>query len=284
MCLILIAHRAHPRYPLVVAANRDEWFRRASAPAAFWEDAPDVLAGRDLEQGGTWLGVTRSGRFAALTNFREPGAHREDAPSRGALVSDFLRGREATPEFLARLAPHASRYNGFNLVAWDGETLAVTSNRNGSTHALGAGVFGLSNHLLDTPWPKVREGRIGLAALLAREVSVEALLELLDDTRIAEDRELPDTGVGLEWERRLAPLRIVAGDYGTRCSTVLLVDREGHVDFAERAFAPDGTPAGLVRERFSLAWQADRPLERPRSHPQPTFSPREPAGRRYEPK
>ena len=283
MCLILIAHRAHPRYPLVVAANRDEWFRRPSAPAAFWEDAPDVLAGRDLEQGGTWLGVTRSGRFAALTNFREPGAHRAEAPSRGALVSDFLRGREATLEFLARLAPHAARYNGFNLVTWDGETLAATSNRNGSTHPLGAGVFGLSNHLLDTPWPKVREGRIGLAALLAREVSVEALLELLDDTRIAEDRELPDTGVGLEWERRLSPLRIVAADYGTRCSTVLLVDREGGVELAERTFAPNGTPAGLVRERFTLVAQAPRPLERPCSDPHSSFSPRERAGGRFEP-
>lgn len=256
MCLILIAHRAHPRYPLVVAANRDEWFRRPTAAASFWPEATEVFAGRDLEQGGTWLGLARSARFAALTNYREPGAHRDQAPSRGALVSDFLRGTEPTPQYFSRLAPSASRYNGFNLVAWDGATLAVMSNRNGGPRTLGAGIFGLSNHLLDTPWPKVREGRVALAALLAREVSVEALLELLDDTRLAEDHELPDTGIGLEWERRLSPVRIVAGDYGTRCSTVVLVDREGRVDVAERTFAADGTPAGLVRERFSLTARA----------------------------
>jgi uncharacterized protein with NRDE domain len=253
VCLILIAHRAHPRYPLVVAANRDEWFRRPTAAAAFWDEAPDILAGRDLEQGGTWLGVTRAGRFAALTNFREPGAQRDDAPSRGALASEFLRGSGTVATFFAGLAPRAPRYNGFNLVAWDGRTLAATSNRNGGTHALGEGVFGLSNHLLDTPWPKVREGRIGLSALLARDPSIEALLELLDDTRLAPDHELPETGVGLEWERRLSPLRIVGAEYGTRCSTALAIDREGRVDFAERTFAPDGTPAGLVRERFTLS-------------------------------
>jgi uncharacterized protein with NRDE domain len=253
VCLILVAHRAHPRYRLVVAANRDEWFRRRTAPAAFWPDAPDVLAGRDLEQGGTWLGITRTGRFAALTNFRERGAHREAAPSRGALVSDFLRGTEDVGRFFSRLSPHAGRYNGFNLIAWDGTTLAVTSNRHGGSRTLGDGVFGLSNHLIDTPWPKVRAGRLGLAALLAREVSLDALLELLDDTRMAEDDELPDTGVGLDWERKLSPLRIVAGEYGTRCSTALLVGQSGEMIFAEQSYAQDGTPAGLVRERFRLS-------------------------------
>jgi uncharacterized protein with NRDE domain len=252
VCLILIAHQAHPRYRMVVAANRDEWFHRASAPAAFWSDAPEVLAGRDLEQGGTWLGITRTARFAALTNFRDPSAHRESAPSRGALVSEFLRATETTEASFARIAHRAADYNGFNLVAWDGETLAVMSNRDGGARTLGSGVFGLSNHLLDTPWPKVRDGRQRLAALLAREVSVEALLELLDDTRMAEDHELPETGVGLDWERRLSPLRIVAGSYGTRCSTALLVDHAGAVTFAERTYGADGMPAGLVRERFAF--------------------------------
>ena len=163
MCLIYLAWRRHPRYPLVVAANRDEYHARPAAPAHWWEDAPGVLAGRDLEAGGTWMGVTRGGRFAAVTNYHDPAAgRRAGAPSRGALVGAFLTGGEPAPEYLDRVVEEGRRYNGFCLLAMDGETLAFASNRSPGAMRLDPGVYGLSNHLLDTPWPKVTEGKAEL--------------------------------------------------------------------------------------------------------------------------
>jgi uncharacterized protein with NRDE domain len=252
MCLILFAHRVHAAYPLVVAANRDEWFRRPTAPAGFWDDAPELFAGRDLEQGGTWLGVTRSGRFAALTNYRDPGANRPDAPSRGALVSAFLRSRETPLEYLARLRGEAVRYNGFSLLAGDCDALCYFSNREGQLRTLAPGIYGLSNSLLDVQWPKVESGKARLASALDGRPEAAALIDILDDTGNAPDHALPATGVGLEWERRLSALRIVAGEYGTRSSTALLIGVDGVVTFVERSFGTDGAEAGIVRERFSL--------------------------------
>lgn len=250
MCLILFAHRAHPAYRLVVAANRDEWFQRPTAPAAFWPDAPYVLAGRDLEANGTWLGVTRTGRFAALTNFRDAESRRTDLPSRGALVRDFLTSEVAPGEYLDSLRAQAGRYNGFSLLVADTRSMRYFSNRDGAARELPAGVYGLSNHLLDAPWPKVRAGKARLAAHLDGHVSAERLLEILDDTHAAPDDALPRTGVSLERERQLSPMRILAGDYGTRSSTVVLVSAEGEIDFLERSFAPSGAESGIVRERF----------------------------------
>jgi len=252
MCLILFAHRAHPAYPLVVAANRDEWFHRPTAPAAFWPDAPEVFAGRDLEQHGTWLGITRRGRFAALTNYRDPSRNRPDAPSRGALVSAFLRTQTPPSEFLERLSDEAARYNGFSLLAGDGDTLAYFSNREGEIRDLAPGLYGLSNSLLDVPWPKVASGKSRLAAALDAGPDAELLLEILDDTGLAPERDLPATGVSLDWERRLSSLRIVADGYGTRSSTALLVGADGEVSFVERSFEATGSEAGIVRQRFSL--------------------------------
>jgi len=252
MCLILVAHRAHPAYRLVVAANRDEWFRRPTAAAAFWSDAPQVFAGRDLEQNGTWLGVTTGGRFAAITNFRDPGSHLPDAPSRGRLVAEYLRTDVGPADYLAQLRPEASTYNGFSLLVGDGAALYYLSNREGEIRELGPGVYGLSNHLLDVPWPKVRRGKAGLAGQLERCVNAETLLALLDNTRAAPDDELPQTGVGTDWERKLSSLRIVAGDYGTRSSTALLVGADGQVCFVERSFGERGAETGRVSERFVL--------------------------------
>jgi len=250
VCLILFAHRAHLAYRLVVAANRDEWFCRPTAPAAFWPDAPHVLAGRDLEAKGTWLGVTRSGRFAALTNFRDAESRRTDLPSRGALVSDFLTSDVAPEEYLRSLRAQAGRYNGFSLLVADARSVRYLSNRNGAARELPSGVYGLSNYLLDAPWPKVRAGKARLAAHLEGRVSAERLLEILDDTHEAPDDDLPRTGVSLEWERQLSPIRILAGAYGTRSSTVVLVSAEGEIDFLERSFDPSGAESGSVRERF----------------------------------
>ena len=252
MCLILFAHRVHPAYALVVAANRDEWFQRPTAPAAFWRDAPEVLAGRDLEQQGTWLGVTRRGRFAALTNYRDPGSNRPDAPSRGAVVSAFLRSQVPPMQYLERLREEAVRYNGFSLLAGDPDALGYFSNREGEIRELSPGLYGLSNSLLDVAWPKVEIGKSRLAAALAAGPDAEALLALLDDTGPASDRHLPSTGVSLEWERRLSSLRIVADGYGTRSSTALLVGADGEVSFVERSFDRTGAETGIVRERFRV--------------------------------
>lgn len=244
MCLILVAYRYHPKYELVLAANRDEYYDRPTAPMAFWEDAPDLLAGRDLAAGGTWFGITRQGRFAAITNYRDPSALRPDAPSRGPLVSDYLRDRESAWDYLQSLLPRAALYNGFNLLLGDTAGLFYYSNQGGAPQALEPGLYGLSNHLLGTPWPKVRRGLEGLAALLdeTTELDTEALLRLLEDRRRAPDHLLPNTGVDLEWERLLSPLFIESPNYGTRSSTILRIDRQGGIEVTEKPW-----PEGNVR-------------------------------------
>ncbi|MBL8971634.1 MAG: NRDE family protein, partial [Myxococcales bacterium] len=206
MCTLLFAWQVDPARPLIVAANRDEFHARPTAAASTWPrdaeaSAPEIVAGRDLQAGGTWLGVTREGRFAALTNVREPFvAPPPGARSRGGLVAEFLRGRAAPGEYLAGLAPDA--YAGFNLVVGDRSSLWYLSNRSGPARALGPGVYGVSNAALDTPWPKVRRGRENLARLVAAgAASPEAVLALLADRAPAPDAELPDTGVGLVMER-----------------------------------------------------------------------------------
>jgi uncharacterized protein with NRDE domain len=218
--------------------------------AAFWPDAPHVLAGRDLEARGTWLGVTRTGRFAALTNFRDAESRRTDLPSRGALVSDFLTSDVAPEAYLRSLRAEAARYNGFSLLVADARSMRYFSNRERDARELPAGVYGLSNHLLDAPWPKVRTGKARLSAQLDGDLSAESLLEILDDTHAAPDDELPRTGVSLDWERQLSPLRIRAGEYGTRSSTVLIISTAGEVSYLERSFDPSGAESGRVRERF----------------------------------
>jgi uncharacterized protein with NRDE domain len=253
MCLILFAWRMHAKFPLVLAANRDEFYARASAPAAFWDDAPDLLAGRDLKRGGTWLGITRAGRLAAVTNYRDPASLKQDAPSRGELVSDYLRSKENPAAFLRRVEPRVARYNGFSLLVGDSSELAYFSNR-GVTNRLTPGIHGMSNHLLDTPWPKVEWGKHALGELLAAEKdpSPEALLALLASRSLPPDESLPETGVGLEWERVLSPLFIESPHYGTRCSTVLLIDREGRVTFVERVFNGGSEPRLTSRFDFRI--------------------------------
>ncbi len=261
MCLILLAYRTHPRYHLVVAANRDEFFKRPAAPAAWWGDHPGLLAGRDLEAGGTWLGMTRSGRFAALTNFRDPPAQRTDAPSRGALVTGFLTGRVTPDAYLEALRPDAQRYNGFNLLTADRDALCGYSNRGDGVQRLAPGLHGISNGVLDEPWPKVTRGCADLGAMLAddAEPALEALFNLLSDRAQAPDEKLPDTGIGRDWERLLSARFIAAPGYGTRCSTVLLWGVDGEVRFAERSYDAQGRATGTVDVTFTLDLQAARP-------------------------
>ena len=255
MCLILVAWRVHSDYPLVVAANRDEFFTRPTAPAGFWCDAPAVLAGRDLEAGGTWMGVTRTGRFAALTNFRDPAQNRAGAPSRGRLVADFLVGDETPQACLERIAPYAGECNGYNLLLGDGETLWWSSNMGGEPRRLEAGVYGVSNHLLDTPWPKVGAGKTALAQALDRLPDDEALFGLLQDDAIHPDEHLPQTGISLDWERLLSSAFVKSPGYGTRGSTVLSIRRDGWVGFDEQTWLPGAQRGQRVRYRFRL--QAD---------------------------
>jgi uncharacterized protein with NRDE domain len=251
VCLVLIALDRHPDYSLIVAANRDEFYDRPTAAADFWTDRPWILGGRDLEAGGTWLGVDRRGRFAAVTNYRQ-GEREPAAPqSRGLLVSEYLAADLTARDHVEHVARDAAQYNGFNLIAGEGRELYYFSNREGQARALGPGVYGLSNHLLDSPWPKVTSGKSGLSALLSGGSElIPDLLTLLSDRSQAADDSLPRTGVSLEWERLLSAAFITSPSYGTRSSTVLLVGRDGRVVLVERSFGPAGLPAGEVRHEF----------------------------------
>ena len=257
MCLILIALYNHNNFPLVVAANRDEFFSRPTAAARFWDDAPDILAGRDLSAGGTWLGITRQGRFAALTNFREPGNVLPAAPTRGKLVSDFLSGTNSARSYLEDLSKTAKSYNGFNLLCGSlDEGLWHFSNRSldpVSVQKLPAGVYGVSNHQLDTPWPKVAQGKSDLQRALNALPHEAALFDLLRDENIYEDSLLPSTGVSLEWERTLSAAFVRTPTYGTRCSTVLHIDHKKCASFDEQTFLPGARSGNRRHYRFKLA-------------------------------
>jgi len=246
MCLILIAYQTHPAFRLVVGANRDEFFGRPTAPADFWQDAPDVLAGRDLQAQGTWLGITRDLRFAALTNFRDMRATQTSARSRGELTSEFLRGDKPAEEYLEGVGRRASEYNGFNLFVADTTGLFYFSNRDGKARKLGPGTYGLSNHLLDTPWPKVTELKPRLDAAIREPLDPESIRNILADRGVAPDEFLPDTGVGVERERMLSAAFVISDTYGTRSTTALSVSADRQVRFNEWSFGPGG---GLLGQR-----------------------------------
>ncbi len=252
MCLIVVAWRASAAFPLVVAANRDEWRERPAEPARWWSDHPGLLAGRDLQAGGTWMGITRMGRFAAVTNFRDPSDRRSTARSRGGLVTGFLLGPDSPRHFLDSLAERAHDYNAFNLILGDGANLLYYGSRENEVRSIEPGVHGLSNHLLDEPWPKVVQGRRRMEAALASRDPAPALFEMLSDRAVAPDDELPATGVSLEWERRLASALITGEDYGTRASTVLTIASSGEVSLEERTRDAGGHVAGVASERFTL--------------------------------
>jgi len=240
LCLIVLGWRARADLPLVVAANRDEWRERPTQPAHFWPDHPQLLAGRDLSAGGTWMGVTRAGRFAAVTNFRDPADKRSTARSRGGVVTEFLLGNETPGAFIAALAAHAHEYNGFNLLASDGDSLWYYGSREGVARAIEPGVHALSNHLLDTPWPKVQRSRRAMEAALQEDDPGKRLFAALADDGSAPDDSLPATGVGIEWERRLSAALITGADYGTRSSTVMTLNSLGAVRFEERTRDGEG--------------------------------------------
>lgn len=256
MCLIVFAYDFHPDYLLILGANRDEFRDRPTDPAGFWDCAPYLLAGRDKLAGGTWMGVTTSGKIAAITNYRDPRQQVINPPSRGTLVSSYLLGTSLTPEeFQATLNRDGQHYDGFNLLYGTYDKLYYYTNRGGSSGLVSPGIHGLSNHLLDTHWAKVTTARSRLESIVQNStIEPENIFTALTDPVPFADNLLPDTGVGLERERMLSPLFIENDEYGTRSSTVILVDRKGHTTLIERVF--DHSSGSVATQNFNFQLQS----------------------------
>jgi uncharacterized protein with NRDE domain len=237
MCLIIFANNILDDYKLIFAANRDEFYDRPSEQAEFWSEHPNLLAGKDLQAGGTWMGITKQGRFAAITNYRDLKNHRTGAPSRGNLTLDYLVNDISPEKYYNKLKPVVNNYNGFNLILGDVNELFYFSNKSDGLQTLEPGIHGISNAVLDTPWPKVEKSKRQLQHLIEQKnIHPWEILNLLDDTSLAKDEELPDTGVGLELERMLSPVFIKSDNYGTRSSTIVTVDRQNNVRFVEKTY------------------------------------------------
>lgn len=252
MCVLAFAWRDRTDYPVVIAGNRDEFHERPTAPAHWWSEHHDVLAGRDLLGGGTWMGLSKSGRFAVVTNVREsPGAGPSEPLSRGGLVKEFLASPLDPTTWSATVEPDA--YSGFNLIYGDLDGAHYLSNRDPAPREFAPGIFGLSNRLLDTPWPKLVRTRERIAdCLQSGNVKVPDMFEALADTSLADDDELPQTGLPLEWERRLSSVFIVGEDYGTRASTVIMIGSDGTAFLEERGFGRAGRPLDVRRFEFRI--------------------------------
>ncbi len=252
MCLLVAACGLHPHYRLVLAGNRDEFHARPSAPLGWWDDRPEILGGRDLAAGGTWLAVDRRGRLGVVTNFRDLEPPQPGAPSRGSLVTGFLDGRMPAPAYSAAIASRAADYSGFSLLLFDDTGLSYVSNRpQAAVRALDPGLYGLSNDRLDTPWPKLERAKAAVGrALEAGRPDPDALLAGLLDRRPAPHDRLPDTGLGPERERLLSAPFIVDAVYGTRCTTLVLLDHDGGMRVEERRFGADGACTGRTDISF----------------------------------
>lgn len=238
MCLIVFAWRPSHALPLIVAANRDEFHARPSLPLGHWDDAPEIVAGRDLLAGGTWMGISAAGRFAALTNIRAPGTP-AGARSRGELPERYLRSALSPQAYLSELTGHLEHYSGFNLLVGDARELWYLNSKSATPERLSAGVYGLSNAALNTPWPKLVRARAALQACTDAP-EVDTLLQVLSDPQPAADGEMPSTGVPYEWEKKLSSVFISSADYGTRASTVLIRRADGSAHITERRFGPAG--------------------------------------------
>lgn len=238
MCLILFAYKQHPKYPLIVVANRDEFYKRPTEQAHWWKEHPEMLAGKDTVGNGSWFGVSKLGRFAGLTNYRDGMKLKGNAPTRGKLVTNYLINEVDGVEYLNEIAKTADLYNGYNLLTFDGNDLLHYSNISNEITHIEAGIHGLSNALLNSDWPKIKRGKADLEELVKGDFSIEAAFQMMLNERGAADEDLPKTGVPLEWERLLSPMCIKSDEYGTRCSTVLLWDNDGKMYFEERSYVP----------------------------------------------
>lgn len=263
MCILFIAVNCHSNYPLIIAANRDEFHARNTKPSHFWPSQPTLLAGQDLEGGGTWMGVTKTGRISALTNIRAPGKEHSNPITRGKLVTDFLTLDIQINEYLERLKKTRNHYNGYNLLFGTLNELYVYNSFENHAYKLKDGVYGLSNASLNSPWPKLDMGRNTLASYCqnAHTLKKEHLFELLSNKQLADDDSLPKTGVPLVWEKRLSSIFIQSPEYGTRSSTVLLVNREQTLDWEERSYSPDAQLTDTQQHEFIID-ESSRFLER----------------------
>lgn len=250
MCLILFAYQQHPDYPLIMLSNRDEFFSRPSQAAHFWPDLPSIFAGRDKEASGTWLGVNKNGRIAAVTNFREPTQNQTYPLSRGELTAKFLQGNQHPNTYLQNIDTKQHLYSGFNLLVGTTEQLYYYSNRQREILQLPKGIHGLSNSLLNSPWPKVDTGKAALKQQLS-QLDRQTLINILLDKQQHNDLLLPNTGIGIEAERMLSSRFIHSEHYGTRAATLLLIDKHGHMDFIEQTFLPDGSKGQLTQQRIN---------------------------------
>lgn len=258
MCLVFFSYKTTPGYHLVVAANRDEFLARPTAPLGFFDAEQTILAGRDLQGGGTWLGITVQLRFAALTNYRNPLENRTDVPSRGEIITDYLRGNMDPGRYMQELAQRSRRYNGFNLLLGDKQDLYYHCNMATGVQKLVPGFYGLSNSLLDVPWPKVVRGKTMLYPhmVATQHVDASTLFKLLGDASRPPDDQLPNTGVGLDWERLLSSICIDGVDYGTRSSAVITVTDSGESTFYEKTRRPaSGTKEPAKIQQYCLKIQ-----------------------------
>jgi uncharacterized protein with NRDE domain len=255
MCLITFAYQSHPKYDLILAGNRDEFYGRPTRKAQFWdkEGQPNILAGKDLEGGGTWLGLHENGQWGALTNYRDPAIKKEDPPTRGELVLDYLKKGKTAMNYLAEVSKKAKKYNGFNLLLWDQHGFYHYSNQNKKVSRIKPGIHGVSNALLDTSWPKLDSAKSQMEDIIhAKKFDKEQLFELLLDETKAADDELPLTGIPKDLEKAVSSIFIKTEQYGSRCSTVLLIDKEGNIDFTERRFEP-GTSTVSGEHHFTVS-------------------------------
>lgn len=254
MCLLTFAYKSHPKYDLILAGNRDEFYKRPTRSAQFWteENYPDILAGKDLKGGGTWLGVRNDGRWATLTNLRNPSLQKKNPPTRGELVLNYLKLNTSAAQYLKTISPTAEKYNGFNLLLWDEQGLYHFANQTKEVTQLEPGIYGLSNALLDTPWPKVTRAKQKMSKIVESEtIHKERIFDLLTDQQRAADTELPLTGIPKEAERAVSSIFIKTENYGSRCSTVLLIDKEGNIDFTERTYK-SGSTEEISKQHYQI--------------------------------
>lgn len=254
MCLITFAYNKHPKYRLILAANRDEFYGRPTRRVQFWDEDghPEILAGKDLEAGGTWMGVSKSGKWAALTNYRDPNWQLDNPPSRGELVLNYLLNGESPQDYMQTLNRDSDKYVGFNILLGDADGIMHFSNHDKTPKSIEAGVHGVSNALLDTPWPKLTMAKNSLAdKIRTNEIDKGSIFQFLNDDTQAPDDQLPETGIPYKWEKAVSSLFIKTEKYGTRCSSILLIDHDGSVEFTERRFKPQ-TDEILEENTYSI--------------------------------
>jgi uncharacterized protein with NRDE domain len=257
MCLIIVAYKVHPEYPLLIAANRDESYQRPTRQAEFWDNEPSILAGQDLEKGGSWLGMNKFGSVAAVTNYRSGEKLKLSNTSRGLLVSDYLKYKKSSLNFLDLCLTKLADFEAFNLLLGDVNALYFLNSREKTYMQLEAGIYGVSNGDLDSNWPKVERAKQKMQTLLDTEQfnSHEEILLTLADKYLPDDESLPDTGMGIEWERALAPIFIRENDYGTRSSSVVRINNENRVYFTERSYDRQGNTANTKQFEFTIEEQ-----------------------------